>query len=154
MDKGIIITIALTILGTMFNVYAVNVLTGYKNKPDYYWPSYNSLEISVEERQIDSIKRAKNKELIEKYDYNRNIGLLVIGVLMIILSLVIKNPYIRNGLGIAGLLTILYGTTCNWYRYNDNLKLGIVTASIVIVGFMAMRIYNGQPILPDNMTIV
>lgn len=150
-----IIIPTISILGTLFNVYAVNVLTSFNKKPEYYKSNCTyKRKCNTEELRIDDINRKMHDNIRKSFDHKKNIGLLLIGIIMIILSLLIKNPYIRNGFGIAGLFTILYATIINWPDYDDKLRLVIITIGLIFVSYSAIKIYSGKPIIPENLMII
>lgn len=146
---------AISILGTLFNVYAVNVLTSYNKKPEYYKSKCTfARECNEEELRLDEINEKMHNNIRKSFDRKKNIGLLLIGIIMIILSLLIKNPYIRTGFGIAGLMTIIYATLINWSDYNDKLRLVMITIGLLFISYIAIKVYNGKPIIPENLMII
>lgn len=150
-----IIIPTISILGTLFNVYAVNVLTSFNKKPSYYKSVCTYKQVcSEEELRIDNINRNTHNNIRKSFDHKKNIGLLLIGIIMIILSLLIKNPYIRNGFGLAGLITIIYATIMNWIDYDDKIRLVIITIGLIFISYIAIKIYNDKPIIPENLMII
>lgn len=153
-----IISVAIAILVVLFNVYLVNVVTGYDKRPEY--PDYprtpiaypknglNEEEIAIanEERDIDKQKYDEEYKIIkaerDKLAFRRHIGLLIMGIVNIVISILVTNTYIKNGIGVAGLITLIFATGSYWTRYNDKVRLGVVTAGLVIFLFIAARMYG------------
>lgn len=149
MDRQLLLTTGMAILGMMFNVYAVNVITGYKNRPDYYISKCGyEKKCSSEERDIDNNNRASVDKVRNDFYSKRNNYLLLIGIVMLVSSFFIKIPCVRNAFAIAGILTILYVTMLNWYKYDDKFRLIVVSLGMASLIYIAYKIYNKNNILP------
>lgn len=151
---------AIAILATMFNFYSVNIVTGYDKRPKY--PSYPSIksrifygpgvpmseEAMAEKQEDEAAMDIYNKEyarvsaIIDELSFKRHLGLLIMGILNIVLSIVINNVYIKNGFGVSGLLTLIFATGSYWTKYTDKARLAIVTVGLVIIMFLAMRMFG------------
>lgn len=131
METDTVITIAIVLLLVLFNIYFSNVITSQSDVPEH--PSYpfecNSSEKGSEECKMKIKEYEETKKVIEKYSFNFNISLLILGILNVVLYMLMDNG-LNLGFGIAGIITILYATILNWSRYNDKVKLGIVTVGL------------------------
>lgn len=148
--EGTISVVAVMIMLVLFNFYFVNVVTSQESKPEL--PPYPFAQITMcnlNDKGCNSIgsdleheekmrKYEEVKGIRDQYNYNRNVGLLVIGIVNILIFLVLDHS-IGSSFGLAGILTVLYGTMLNWSRYNDKTKLGITTAGLASVFFIFSR---------------
>lgn len=152
------ISCGIAILLVMFNVYFINVVTGYDKKPDYpdypfdnCTPIYHSEKpdptceekLAIKKHKYDGVKIVR-----EKLEYRRHLGLLVMGIINLVLAMLINTPYISTALGISGLITLIFATGTFWSKYNDKARLCIVTTGLVIVIYMTYRLFGKEMNLP------
>lgn len=144
--NSMIIIFAIIILSVLFNIYAINVLTDYKNKPNrpYCFPlgDKNLTEERLEENEKCHKEKEEKMALIKKYDFNRHIGLLGIGFACIFFAIIINNSYIKTGLGTSGLFTLLYGSLLYWSYYDDKARLGIISTGFILMLYIASRVFS------------
>ena len=155
----IILPGAISILLIMFNIYLVNVVTGYDKRPEYptYISPYPKLPSNMvnaedsntyEEMELERMKYdeeyAAVKERREKLAFRRHLGLLTIAIIDIIISILISNTYIKNGVGLAGLITLLFATGSYWTLYSDKIRLAVVSIGLIIMLFLAVRLYSAR----------
>lgn len=129
MDGGFITTSSVTILLVLFAFYLINVITKQESKPDYI---YQSCIFTKEKDEKKKEEIEENRKIREQYNFNRNIGLLIMGIVYMLIYFAMENQ-INTSFGIAGIITILYGTIMNWTRYNDKIKLAITATGLMAV---------------------
>lgn len=153
--QSLIITLAIGILAILFNVYAANVITGYDDRPEH--PKYpespkplgSGATWTPEETKKYEVEKLKYKEeiadhnkIMDALSFKKHITLLIAGIIMVIIAVIIPNDYVKNGLGFAGVLTILYSTFLYWGKYSDKIRLLIVGLGLMVLIFVAIRLFN------------
>ena len=128
-----ILAAVIAILLIIFNIYLVNYVSdNIINKSTVQPVKRNPLDYLSIDRTNDSSKV---------------IGLYIVGIIAIIISLFITNSAIKYGLLIGGILTILYGFFRDWSQRNELYKLIIFAVGLIVVIYMAYRLYNKQSII-------
>lgn len=126
MNGNNLIGIAIIIVGILFNVYASNVLTDYNKVSQYI--------------EDNNLKYDEQKIIRRKYKGRRDITMLVFGTLMLIAAVLVPNPNIKVGLGVAGIFTIFYSAIINWDRFDDKYRLFIVSFTLGFLCYAGIRV--------------
>ena len=124
--KKVYVPLGIAVLLVMFNVYFINVMTGYDRRPEYCYMNCNPV----------------NENLRDSLDYYRHLGLLIIGILNLVMAMLVNISYVSTALGISGLITLIYATGGYWNKYDDKMRLVIVTLGLGLVIYMAYRVFG------------
>lgn len=126
------ITIGLSLLCSMFNVYFANVITGYNSNS---YPSYNFVDQDDNSKkeyqiQLDNYNKIKN---------HKNIALIIIGILYLIVSFFINQQIIKMALLFAGIMTLIYAIGSSWDQYNDFAKMMATGFGIIVIVVLLIK---------------
>lgn len=81
-------------------------------------------------------------EKIKQPKLKKHVILVVIALFGIILSGFIKTKSTKLGLGLGGLITLIYTITMYWDNYDETIKLVILGCSFLIVLWLSVRLYS------------
>lgn len=84
----------------------------------------------------------ERSKLLEPIDFKKHLTLVIVGIIGIILSGVIKAKAPKVGLGLGGLLTLIYGLFVYWKNYKDTTKLIILGISFIVLILLSIRLYS------------
>lgn len=101
-----------------------------------------SEKTSPEEYKLQQACWNKRAKLQDTINFKKHIFLLIIGLVAVIASGLIKTKSTKMGLGLGGLLSLLYAISTHWYHYNDRTRLAILGISLIIFFVLSIRLYQ------------
>lgn len=133
MYEKLIIISSITVLLVLFAFYLVNVITKQESKSKYVYKTYCISDIEEEKNKIEEHNK-KTKEIHEQFAINRNIGILIIGVIYMLFYFYfdLENKFNISFI-LAGIFTILYETSINWAKYSDREKLSLIIIGLITI---------------------
>lgn len=152
-----ILGIGTAIIVYLFFVLALNIVLDEPEYPDCYRELNKPLmenitqaerEAQWEEQQAKIEEcEAPYQEAREQYGFNMFIGAIVIGMLLTLAIIPIRNmTNIAAGVGAAGVALIVYGFAIGWDQAGEFLKLGLLfIAGIIIIGLAVWLQKDNNP---------
>jgi predicted histidine transporter YuiF (NhaC family) len=120
------------LVDVVMNEEKINELCPYTYGLDFdFRRADNSKNKDTEEAKCLKNKREKQRN-INNYRY---VITLCAGLVAIGLSYYFKDKSLSIGLGLAGLITIIMGTTMHWEYMNEKLKLGTLGLTLTALLF-------------------
>jgi hypothetical protein len=132
-DIRSVISLTLGILFYAFWNYASNLISDRKQR----WESCYTRE-GTELEKCEEAKRQKDQKWFMSMIFSGVAG-LIIGVLIWG-----RYPEVALGLGIGGLLCVVFGIFDQWYTFSDNTRLIILASMFVVVAFVAQWMFKGR----------
>ena len=91
--------------------------------------------------------RKIKKQKSDKADSKKFVILLAAGVAGAIMASQVAAPAASVGVGIGGVLTVLYATYVYWSHFNEIMKLGATGVSLAALIYTSIKFYHGQNLL-------
>lgn len=164
-SQEVILVVSIAILYSYFFKKLADVVVGqheidtmcdkyydYKLYPSYgFFTNRPNRQPTAEESQKDEQKRKEEeacrkvqKESREQADTKKFYVLLAAGVLGVIVASQLKIPAASVGIGIGGVLSVLYATYVYWSHFNEVMKLGAIGFSLVSLLYTSVKLYQDQ----------
>lgn len=78
----------------------------------------------------------------QKIEFKKHIMLIIIAIIGIVLSGVVSVKSTKLGLGIGGLITLVYAMLMYWRHYDEGARVAILGASFLFVIWLSVRLYK------------
>lgn len=79
---------------------------------------------------------------LQKIEFKKHVMLIIIAIIGIVLSGVVSVKSTKLGLGIGGLITLVYAMLMYWRHYDECARVAILGASFLFVIWLSVRLYK------------
>ena len=89
----------------------------------------------------------KKTVALNKLDTNKFIFLIVIGIFGIIIASMIQTKATKVGIGIGGIITIIYALLMYWSHINEKIKVVITGLGLVLLIYLSIKLYKTKSLV-------
>lgn len=122
----------------------------YNKYSDYFvlnsWSTFDrhsEKEKQPTHEEIEAKKcRDERRELLDKADLHSHLFMIFVALAGIFATSFVSTNSTKLGLGLGGVLSLIFTISMTWYKYGEMVKLVVLGLSLLFVIFFSVRLYN------------